>query len=83
VKEILRRDPSVEGVGDLLTMQLGPGQVLLTVDIKFRRGLDVQQLESAIDQLENSIRQEEPTIERIFIEADSLKGVAGVPSHIA
>lgn len=64
-------------------MQLGPSQVLLTVDIKFRRGLDVQQLELAVDRLENNIRHEEPTIERIFIEADSLKGVAGGPSHVA
>jgi divalent metal cation (Fe/Co/Zn/Cd) transporter len=76
VGEIIRGDPSVEKVGDLLTMQLGPEQVLLTVDIKFRRGLDVQQLELAIDRIESRIRKEEPTIERIFIEADSLKQAA-------
>jgi cation diffusion facilitator family transporter len=76
VGEIIRKDPSVEKVGDLLTMQLGPDQVLLTVDIKFRRGLDVQQLESAIDRIERRIRKDEPTIERIFIEADSLKQAA-------
>jgi cation diffusion facilitator family transporter len=76
VGEIIRSDPSVEQVGDLLTMQLGPDQVLLTVDIKFRRGLDVQHLESAIDRIESRIRKEEPTIERIFIEVDSLKKTA-------
>ena len=76
VGEIIHKDPSIEKVGDLLTMQLGPDQVLLTVDIKFRRGLDVQQLESAIDRIESRIRKEEPTIERIFIEADLLKQAA-------
>jgi divalent metal cation (Fe/Co/Zn/Cd) transporter len=64
-------------------MQLGPNQVLLTVDIRFRRGLNVQQLESAIDRIENRIRQQEPTIERIFIEADSLRGLAGDSSQAA
>lgn len=77
VKEILRQDPAVEQVGDLLTMQLGPEQVLLNVDIRFRGGVDVRQLESAIDRIEKQIRDKEPSIERIFIEADSLKGVAG------
>jgi len=83
VRQIIQADPSVEGVGDLLTMQLGPNQVLLTVDIRFRRGLDVQQLEAAIDRLESRIRQEEPTIQRIFIEADSLKQAASRPLHAA
>src|SRR6266550_6582871 len=73
VRQIIDADPSTDGVGDLLTMQLGPNQVLLTVDIRFRRGLDVPQLEAAIDRMENRIRREEPTIQRIFIEADSLK----------
>ncbi len=83
VRQIIQADPSVEGVGDLLTMQLGPNQVLLTVDIRFRRGLDVQQLEAAIDRLESRIRQEEPTIQRIFIEAHSLKQSASRPLHAA
>ena len=55
-------------------MQLGPKEVLLTVDIKFRRGLSVQNLETAIDRIEGSIRKQEPTVKRIFLEADSLKG---------
>jgi cation diffusion facilitator family transporter len=76
LRKIICADPSVEDVGDLLTMQLGPDQVLLAVDIKFRRGLDVQQLESAIDRIERRIRQHEPTVGRIFIEADALKGAS-------
>jgi divalent metal cation (Fe/Co/Zn/Cd) transporter len=76
MQKIICSDPSVEGVGDLLTMQLGPAQVLLTVDIKFCRGLDVQQLESAIDRIERRIREQEPTVGRIFIEADALKAAS-------
>jgi divalent metal cation (Fe/Co/Zn/Cd) transporter len=39
VEGIINADPSVEKVGDLLTMQLGPDQVLLTVQIRFRQDL--------------------------------------------
>lgn len=69
-------DSSVENVGDLLTMQLGPDQVLLNVDIRFRRGLAVQELELAIDRIEKSIRRKEPSVGRIFIEVDSLRSAS-------
>jgi cation diffusion facilitator family transporter len=83
VKQIILSDSAVENVGDLLTMQLGPNQVLLTVNIQFRRNLDLQQLESAIERIENRIREKEPMIERIFIEAESFKRAAPPSSKAA
>jgi cation diffusion facilitator family transporter len=76
VRKTICDDSAVDDVGDLLTMQLGPDQVLVNVDIRFRRGLDVQELELAIDRIEKSIRQKEPTVGRIFIEVDSLRSAS-------
>jgi len=73
LNEIIRVDPAVEEVGDLLTMQLGPEQVLLTVNIQFRRKLTLEELESAIERIEARIRREQPSVQRIFIEAESFK----------
>jgi cation diffusion facilitator family transporter len=70
-QEIIEADPAVEKTGDLLTMQLGPEQVLLNVEIQFRRNLRIEELEAAIDRIEARIREREPTIQRIFIEAES------------
>ncbi len=83
VNEIILSDPAVEQVGDLLTMQLGPEQVLLTVNIQFRRGLNLEQLEGAIELIEARIRQQEPMIERIFIEAESFKRTTTSPPKAA
>jgi divalent metal cation (Fe/Co/Zn/Cd) transporter len=83
VKQSIEADSSVEKFGDVLTMQLGPNQVLLAVNVRFRRGMDIRQLESAIEQLEHRIRLAEPTIERIFIEADALKLSDGNASRAA
>ena len=47
--------------------------MLLAVAIQFRRDLDLQQLELAIDRIENRVREKEPMIQRIFIEAETLK----------
>ena len=38
----------------------------MNVDIRFRRGLDVQEPELAIDRIEKNIRQKEPTVGRIL-----------------
>lgn len=68
----IRADPAVEKMGDLLTMQLGPDQVLVTVKIRFQRNLDVRHLESDIDRIEKRIHEEDSTVARVFIEVDSL-----------
>jgi len=73
VNEMIQSDETVERVGEILTMQLGPEQVLLNVEIQFQKGLTLDRLESAIDRIEARIREVEPTIQRIFIEAESFK----------
>ncbi len=70
MKQIITDDPAVERVGELLTMQVGPHRALLTVEIRFRRTLDIQQVESAISRIKSRIMEQEPTMERIFIDAD-------------
>jgi cation diffusion facilitator family transporter len=72
VERILRDEPSIEKIGELLTMQLGPEQVLLTAGVRFQRELDVEHLEKAIIKIENRIRSEEPRIEQIFLQPDPL-----------
>ncbi len=83
LQRIIRADESVEAVGDLLTMQLGPDQVLLAVDVKFRPDLTVQVLESIIDGIEACIRKQEPAVVRVFIEADSLRESRHPVPHVA
>jgi divalent metal cation (Fe/Co/Zn/Cd) transporter len=70
MKQIIVDDPAVERVGKLFTMQMGPQQALLTVEIRFQRTLNIRELESAIQRIKESIRHEEPTVERIFIDPD-------------
>jgi divalent metal cation (Fe/Co/Zn/Cd) transporter len=72
VERILDGEPSIQKVGELLTMQLGPEQVLLTANIRFQRELDVEQLEQVIHEIETRIRSEEPRIGQIFLQPDPL-----------
>jgi cation diffusion facilitator family transporter len=73
ITQIINADPAVHRIGELLTMQLGPEQALLTVTLKFQDGLGLNQLENVIAGLKQQIRHQDPTIAQIFIEPSALK----------
>jgi cation diffusion facilitator family transporter len=73
IREILASDPAVEGVTDLLSMQLGAEQVLLTVKIKFRAGLTLEQVESVIARLKQRVQQSDSVRVQLFIEPSHLE----------
>jgi divalent metal cation (Fe/Co/Zn/Cd) transporter len=55
-----------------LTMHLGPHDVLLNLEIKFREELSAAEIGAAVDRIEQNLRRRDPDIKRIFIEAESL-----------
>jgi divalent metal cation (Fe/Co/Zn/Cd) transporter len=73
LRRILTSDPAVESVGRLLTMRLGPDSVLLTAAVRFRRGLDPDEVEQAIARLEQAIRTPYPSIQHLYLESGALK----------
>jgi divalent metal cation (Fe/Co/Zn/Cd) transporter len=73
IREITESHAQVEKVIELLTMYFGPNEVLLNMDLKFKAALTAQDIVSAVDQLEASLRREFPEIHRISIEARSFR----------
>ncbi len=55
-------------VDRLLTMQLAPDEILVTMDIEFDDGIDGELIESAIVAIEGKITEAVPQATRIFIE---------------
>jgi divalent metal cation (Fe/Co/Zn/Cd) transporter len=74
IRALAESDPAVERIRRPLTMQLGPEQVLLNLDIQFREGLSAIEVEAAVDRLEEKIRSKHPQIRYIFIEAEAISG---------
>ncbi|MCJ7725701.1 MAG: cation diffusion facilitator family transporter [Acidimicrobiia bacterium] len=60
--------PEVETVKRLLTMHLGPEEILVNMDLGLEEGLSGEQMEAVIDLVEARIRTDEPMATRIFIE---------------
>jgi divalent metal cation (Fe/Co/Zn/Cd) transporter len=75
VRAIARGDRDVLRTGNPLTMYLGPDHVLLNLDIQIRGGLTTPEIAAAVDRIELAVRREFPVVQRIFIEAESLRDV--------
>lgn len=73
IRELADGDPAVAAVHDLLTMHLGPADVLLNIEIEFRPELGAEEAAQAIDRIESSIRERVPDVKRIFVEAKASK----------
>jgi cation diffusion facilitator family transporter len=58
----------VETVDRLLTMHLGPEEILINMDLGLEDGLTDRQVEEVIARVEAGIREAEPRATRIFIE---------------
>jgi divalent metal cation (Fe/Co/Zn/Cd) transporter len=73
IRQIIASEASVVRVGDVLTMQLGPDEVLLVAEVDFRDELGSLDLKRSIDDIERRVREQNPAVKRIFFEAESLK----------
>jgi len=77
---------AVEGVAqvtrllEMLTLHLGPEDILINLNIEFDDNLTTDDLEAVIDEIERRIREAVPAAGRIFIEAESLTGHRPTPA---
>jgi cation diffusion facilitator family transporter len=74
LRAIIANDPAVRMLGKTLTMQLGPEEVLLAADVSFQPQLAIGELESAIDRIEQKIREEHPAVKHLYFEAERMGG---------
>jgi cation diffusion facilitator family transporter len=74
IRRIVLEDPSVTGLGVVLTMHLGPDDVLLNIEVKFTAGLPAEQIHEAVHRIERRINEPYPEVTRIFIEVEALGG---------
>jgi cation diffusion facilitator family transporter len=70
VEELAIEDPNVDQVLRLLTVQQGPGEIVVAMKLKFRPGLETSQLVDAINAFEKQLKQRVPEVRWSFIEPD-------------
>jgi cation diffusion facilitator family transporter len=69
-QELVDVDPNVERVLNVLTLQQGPGEIVVAAKLKFRSGMDTDSLVDAINAFERQLKARVPEVRWSFIEPD-------------
>ena len=75
LRALFEREPALDTVASLRTMQMGPQEIMLAASVQFRRGMAIDEVEQAIARLEAAIAAEHPFIRHIYFEASALRAV--------
>lgn len=68
LEELVEKADGVEELYDLRSVYWGPSDVLVTADVGFEPGLDTDEIEELIDEIESELRQEQPLVRKVYIE---------------
>jgi cation diffusion facilitator family transporter len=79
IREIAAAEPSVDVVRRVLTMHLGPEDILVALDLIFRPDAALTEVATAIDRIQIEAKRRVPAVREIFIEVDALTGHASRP----
>ena len=72
IREIAESDPNVEKALKILSIYVGPEDVAVTLELKFKKDVTAVQLRHAVRRIERAIREKYPRIKNVFYEAESL-----------
>ena len=78
IRSLAMEQPSVSDVGRVLSMYIGPDEVLAIVDVNFKEGTATGDAADAISASEQQVRARCPLIRRIFLEASEAPVEAGL-----
>ncbi|MBO9559013.1 MAG: cation diffusion facilitator family transporter [Caulobacter sp.] len=79
VREMLAADPRVDTVAEILSMHLGPSEILLGVTLDFHDELTAGEIEEAGDDFASRIRTIDPRITRVFVRSGRARAAYARP----
>ncbi len=72
IRRRVESDPAVERAGDILTMYMGPDDLLVNMGVSFIRGIATEEMLEAIHRIEADLKAAYPATNRVYIEVESL-----------
>ncbi|MED7925312.1 cation diffusion facilitator family transporter [Nonomuraea sp. LP-02] len=77
IRAVLLAQPEVEDVVELLTMMIGPGDVLVAAKIDFRDEATAAGVEIACDEVDRRLRGEFPIVRLVFLDPTPTRRTSG------
>lgn len=75
VRALVEADEAVDTCGRILTMYMGPHNLVVAVDAGFNSACTAEQVLQAIDRIEVQIAQRFPQTDTVFIEAEGIRQI--------
>ena len=72
IRRIVESQPDVEKAKKILTIHIGPEDVALTLELKFKEGVRGVNLRKTVRRIEMAVKEKYPEINRVYYEAESL-----------
>jgi len=76
IRRIVEADDAVDSAGDILTMYMGPRDLLVNLGVGFKPGTTAEEMHEAIRRIEAALSTAYPECVKVYIEAESLPALA-------
>jgi cation diffusion facilitator family transporter len=77
IRRRVESDEAVDRAGDILTMYMGPHELLVNLGVQFKKGIGAKRTHDAIHRIEADLAGAYPECTRVYIEAESLPAEDG------
>ena len=74
IRRIVRAQPAVRHVNEVLTMHMGPEFILVNISVDFADNIRVGEVEETAAHMDHQIKTSFPNVKRVFIEAEARQG---------
>jgi cation diffusion facilitator family transporter len=70
IRAVARQQPGVSAAGAVLSMYIGPDEVLVTMQLSFLKGTETERAAAIVAAIEKQVRERYPVIKRLFIDVE-------------
>ncbi len=74
IRQMAEELPEIEHVNEVLTLHMGPENVLVNLSVDFRDEITAEKVEQVIQELDGRIKERFPIVKRVFVEAEARRG---------
>jgi cation diffusion facilitator family transporter len=71
ILRIAAADPGIRHANGVLTVQLGPKQIVVALSVEFQEALNAREIEQSVNRIEAAIKQTFPDIVTVFVKPQS------------
>ena len=71
IRKLTDSYPEVTHINEVATLHMGPSYIVVNISVDFVDGIQSEQLEAAVSRLDRDIKNIDPAIQRVFVEAEA------------